>query len=100
TCLEFVDGVANGGGVDFNEFFVVRQFAEWSWDSYFGCHKLNVDQGLVFRRQQCLELAQTRLDLARMAAVAHDRVKRLEAVAGDAEDDGILRGNLATGNEF
>src|SRR5258708_5162339 len=53
--------------------------------------------GLVHQR---LELAQARLDLARVAAMAVDGVQCLEAVAGDADDDRIFRGNFSRGNEF
>src|SRR2546423_886050 len=37
--LQFGESVADGLGIDFDQFFVVRQFAQWSWDSNFLCHK-------------------------------------------------------------
>ena len=41
-------------------------------------------------RKQRLELAQARLDFTRFAAVVLHGVERLEAVAGDADDGGIV----------
>ena len=49
--------------------------------------KLNY--ALFLTRQHCFKLAQARLDFARLADVAHDRIERLQAVAGDAEDVAI-----------
>ena len=55
---------------------------------------------LSLTRQHRFKLPQARLDFARLADVAHDGIERLQAVAGDAEDGGIIRRNLARGNEF
>ena len=51
-------------------------------------------------RQQGFELAQAGLDFARLAHVAGHGVERLQAVAGDAKNGGIIPRNFARRNEF
>src|SRR6186997_1409248 len=53
-----------------------------------------VDQRRILGGEQWLELTQAGLNLARMAAMPIDGIKRLEAIARHAENDGILRRNL------
>ena len=57
--LQFGDRVADGGGIDFDEFFVVGQFAERSGDSYFFAinliSALTVDR-FSFRVEQALRI--------------------------------------------
>ena len=50
--------------------------------------------------QQGFELAQAGLDFARLAHVAGHGVERLQTVAGDAENRGIISRNFARRNEF
>src|ERR1017187_10012759 len=55
---------------------------------------------LFFMRQQRLEFAQAGLDFARFAYMAGHGVERLQSVAGDAKDRGIISRNFARRNEF
>jgi hypothetical protein len=40
TALEFGDHVADGAGADLDQFFVIGQLPQGSWDSYIFGHKL------------------------------------------------------------
>src|ERR1017187_652497 len=55
---------------------------------------------LFFMRQQGFELAQARLDFARLAPGAGHGFECLQAVAGDTENGGIISRNFARRNEF
>ena len=48
---------------------------------------------------QAIRYPRVKIKLARLADVAHDRIERLQAVAGYAEDLRAIRRNFARGNE-
>src|SRR5258705_7909817 len=59
-----------------------------------------VHNGAVVGREDTLKFAEAGFDFARVAGVAVDRIQRFQAIAGDAQHDGILSGNFARSNQL